>query len=293
MPTDGIAVAVAAAVALAAIETDAHALQAAAVLLRQTLKLALRILAVVVPRRPGADDIDLRREIGIGDGLAVDVGGAELGKLGTLLEMGEAGELLLEAGDGMVVGRGLDDGRGELESLGIVGRLALDEDAVEEVDARRRLRMVGDEGLGGLRHLRGCELAGLQTEGGEGVVLLGACDLDLLQMGGIALDLHFLAGLADDRQLGEVGEDDDIGAGFVEGGTVFEGAVDDGDGVELLRGAVGGVDIELALAEALELAGHLEVIAIGTARCKKEDGRWKKEDGRWKMDDGRGKREEG
>ena len=78
---------------LAAVETDAHALQAAAVLLRQALKLALRILAVVVPRRPGADDIDLGREIGIGDILPIDVGGAELGELGTGLEMGEALEL--------------------------------------------------------------------------------------------------------------------------------------------------------------------------------------------------------
>ena len=86
-------------------------------------------------------------------------------------------------------------------------------------------------------------------------------------MGGIALDGDLLAGLADDGQLGEVGEDDDIGAGGIEGGGVVETAIDDGDGVEFLRGAVGGVDIELALVEALELTGDLEVVAVGAARC--------------------------
>ena len=53
-------------------------------------------------------------------------------------------------------------------------------------------------------------------------------------MGGIALNLDFLAGLADDGQLGVVGEDDDIGAGAVEGGAVFETAIDNGNGVEFL-----------------------------------------------------------
>ena len=38
--------------------------------------------------------------------------------------------------------------------------------------------MVGDEGLGGCGYLGGRELAGLQTEGGEGLVGLGALDLD-------------------------------------------------------------------------------------------------------------------
>ena len=125
--------------------------------------------------------------------------------------------------------------------------------------------MVGDEGLGGCGYLGGRELAGLQTEGGEGLVGLGALDLNFLEVGDIALDGDFLAGLADDGQLGEVGEDDDIGAGIVEGGREFEGAVDHGDGIEFLRGTVGGIEIELSLAEALELAGHLELVAVGAA----------------------------
>ena len=137
MPADGIAVHIAAALLLAGVEADADELQLTAMLAFQVLELALRVLAFVVPRGPGADDIDLGIEIDIGDGLAVDVGGGELGELCLLLEMGEAFELFLEPGDGMILGRGLGDGSGQFEGLVVVGRRRLDEDAVEDVDARQ------------------------------------------------------------------------------------------------------------------------------------------------------------
>ena len=267
MPADGIAVHITAALLRAGIETDADEAQLAAMVVLEALQAALRILAVVAPRRPGADDIDLGIEIGTGDGAAVDIGGGELGELGLDLEAAQPFELLLHPGDGMIVGGSLGDDGDQARGLVVVGRGGLDERAVEEEDARRRLGMVGDEGLGLLRHLGGRHLAGLQAEGREDLVLLGALHLDFLQVGGIALDGDLLAGLADDGQLGEVGEDDDIGAGGIEGGGVVETAIDDGDGVEFLRGAVGGVDIELALVEALELTGDLEVVAVGAARC--------------------------
>ena len=81
MPADGVAVHAAAALLLAGVEADADEAQLAAVVVLEALQAALRILAVVAPRGPGADDIDLGIEVGTGDGAAVDVGGGELGEL--------------------------------------------------------------------------------------------------------------------------------------------------------------------------------------------------------------------
>ncbi len=125
--------------------------------------------------------------------------------------------------------------------------------------------MVLDEGRGLADHLGGRHLTGLQAETGHLVVGLRAVYLDLLEVGGVALDLDGGTGLTDDGHLGVVGEDKDEGGGGVETYLVGETTALDTDGVEFAQAAVGTVDVEFALVEALELAFHAEGASCVTA----------------------------
>ena len=267
-PRDGVAIHQAAALLGIGIETDAEDAQAVdALLLLPPAQLALDVLALVVPRRPGGDDIDRGIEIAGGDGLAFDVGGGELGQRGAVAEGLEPFEVAHKGGDAAVAGPRLADGLRQGEGLLVVGRLRLDEVFVEEEGAGERFGVLRDEVGGFADGLGGRHLTDFQAEARQQVVLLGAAHLDLFEVGGIALDFYLGTGGADDGDLGVVGEDEDEGGGGVEGGLVGEAPALDTDGVEFADAAVGAVHVELALVEALELALHAEGAAIRTTRC--------------------------
>ena len=130
--------------------------------------------------------------------------------------------------------------------------------------------MVVGELLGGLAGLGGGGGACLLAEGGHEFVVVGALDLHLAEVGGVALHLDGLAGLGEDGLLGEIGEDEHEGGGFVAGYGVDEAASVDADGVYLLEDAVGAVDVELALVEVFELSLEFERAAAGEAGGKQK-----------------------
>ena len=283
-PRDGVAIHQTAALLGIGIETDADDAQAAdALLLLPALQLALDVLALVVPRRPGGDDIDRGIEVAVGDGMTLDVDGGELGQHGTVADGLEPFEVADEGGDALVAGPHLEDGLCQGEGLLVVGRWRLDEVFVEEEGAGEGVGVLRDEVGGFLDGFRRRHLTDLQAEARQQFVLLGAAHLDLLQVGGIALDLYLCTGGADDGDLGVVGEDEDEGGGGVEGDLVGEPSALHTDGVDLADAAVRTIDIEFALVETLELALHAEGAAVGAAGGEKEDGRCKKEEkrGEW------------
>ena len=271
-PRDGVAIHQAAALLGIGIEADAEDAQAAGpLLLLPPTQLALDVLALVVPRGPGGDDIDRGIEIAGGDGLTFDVDGGELGQRGAVAEGLEPFEVTDEGGDALVAGTGLKDGLRQGEHLLVVGRRRLDEVFVEEESAGEGLGMLRDE-VGSLadglwRH----HLTDLQAEACQQVVLLGAAHLDLFQVGGIALDLYLGTGGADDGDLGEVGEDEDEGGGGVEGHLVGEPSALHADGVGAAEAAVGAVHVELPLIKAPELALQTEETAVRAAGGQESD----------------------
>ena len=122
----------------------------------------------------------------------------------------------------------------------------------------------------GISGLLGCHLGGLAAEGGEGLVLLGAGNLSLQEMGGIAFDLDVGAGLTHDEELGKVWEDDDEGGGLGDGHGIAELALGDADGVEG-PGSVDTIDVKFSLAEALEGAFEDEVVMALAAGSEQQD----------------------
>ena len=248
------------------IQTNADYLQLVhAFLLLQPFQLALDVLALVVPGRPGGDDIDFRIEIAIGDGLTLDVGGGELWQRAAIADGIQSFQMLDEGGDAPVAGTGLADGLCQGERLLVVGRLRLDEVFVEQEDAGQRGGVLRDELGGFLDGFRRCHLTDLHAEARHQFVFLGATHLNLFQVGGVALDVYLGAGGSQDGYLGIVGEDEYEGGCGVEGYLVGEAPALHADGVEFTETAIGAVDIELTLVEALEFAFYTEESTIGAA----------------------------
>ena len=69
-----------------------------------------------------------------------------------------------------------------------IGDLHLDEVVVENIEGSGGVAMFADELSGRLAGLWGCLLCGLQAEGSHELVKLGALDLDLLKVSGVATD---------------------------------------------------------------------------------------------------------
>ena len=84
---------------------------------------------------------------------------------------------------------GKGDELGYLCGALVVGRGRLDVVALDEVGCKGCLGVFLEEVEDGISGLLGCHLGGLAAEGGESLVLLGAGNLSLQEMGGIAFDL--------------------------------------------------------------------------------------------------------
>ena len=265
-PGDGVAIHQAAALLGIGIETDADNLQlAGALLLLQAFQLTLDGLTLIVPGGPGGDDVDLRIEVAIGDGFPLDVRTGELRQDAIVADGLHPFEVLHKGVDPFVVGLGLLDGLCQFEGLLVVGGGGLDVVFVEQVDAGQRGGVLHDEVGGFLDGFRRHHLTDLQAEARHQLVFFRAFHLNLLQVGGIALDVDAGAGGAYDGDLGIVGEDEYEGGGGVEGPLIGEASALHADGVEFADAAVGAVNIELTLVEALELALHAEGALVGAA----------------------------
>ena len=184
--------------------------------------------------------------------MSIDVDHGEGGEILAFLQVLEDFELSAEVGHGFIARDGLADKGCKGRCLVIVGLGDADEMAIEEIDADGCSWVLADELFGFLGLLGWRHRGRTQTEGGHELVVVGALDLGLEQMAGVALDLQLSAWLGKDGELGLVGEDHDEGEGILEGNAVEELALVDTDGVELAA-AVGTIEVELALVEALEL----------------------------------------
>ena len=139
--------------------------------------------------------------------MPVDVGSVEVGQGAALVEVAQPFQLLAEFVEVSVVRAGLQKFCDEICCLLIVRGDGLDEVVVKNVKGSGGVAMVADELSSRLSDLGGCLFCGLQAEGGHELVKLGAFDLDLLKVGGVATDGDLCARLREDGQLGEIGED--------------------------------------------------------------------------------------
>ena len=156
-------------------------------------------------------------------------------------------ELLLIVCQQRVLGLSLAHGATQLQCLGIVGRGAGDEVAAQQIVAYHRFGVVAYELLSAFQHLWRVGGGYLLSEVVHQLVGLGAFDLHLLQMRGVAFYLDALAGLGKDGLFGEVGENHYQRGGSSAHHFVAHASALQTDGVDAVDAALGAINVKLTL----------------------------------------------
>ena len=150
-----------------------------------------------------------------------------------------------------------------------IGFEVLDEVALEEVECDGRGGIAAYVALGDVACLDGVGVVCVVAELVEEFVFLGAFHLVAAQVAGGGFVLERGSGGGEDDLLDGIGEDEDVGRGFVLVACIGEAAFVDVDGVDALVVAVEVVDEQVALFHAADFAAQTKFVAAAAAGGEK------------------------